>query len=243
VPYTRVTLRQALARLSAGDPKFVWEEKTGEVHDTLKKQPEFQRATKVYEGQGVANMFLEYCWLAYAKALRASGPQIIGRRWDVWRADVLSRAQLSDTQTLWDPDTQGNIQKLDKWAPTVNDCWVLGGIHRRADFELLSVRTLSNLWDYKGVDGKALHIVTAREIIGVLNFGYAFKVRSDTSLLSCVDTGKANAATVGAYDELMQDKEQMGPESIRSLLQLDPSLQKGIREFDKSKLKHVVPPR
>ena len=70
-----------------------------------------------------------------------------------------------------------------------------------------------------------------------------FASRSDTSLLVCVDTGKADAATVEAYDQLIQRELAKGPESVRSVLQLDPKLQKQIHEFDRSTLRHVVPPR
>lgn len=241
--YTRVTMRQALARVSAGDPKFVWEESKGAVNPQLAAQPAYQRAQTVYEGQTIANLLLEYSWLAYSKARQASGPQLIGRTGDLWVPTYLDQANLNPAATLWDPNTNGNIQKLDKWAPIVNDCWVLGGIHRRADFELVSVRTLQNLWDFKGVDGKPLHVVTAREILGILHFGYSFATRSVTSRLVPVDTGKADAATVEAYAQLMQEESLKGSDSIRSVLQLDPKLQKQIHEFDRSTLRHVVPPR
>lgn len=243
MPYTRVTMRQALARVSGGDPKFIWEETKGTVNPKMAAQPAYQRAASVYEGQNIANQLLEYCWLAYDKARRASGPQMIGRTGDLWTAEYLAPANLTGKQTLWDPNTNGNIQKLDKWAPTVNDCWVLGGIHRRADFDLVSVRTLTNLWDFKGVDGKPLHIVTAREILGILHFGYSFATRSDTSRLVPVDTSKADAATIEAYDQLMREESSKGSNSIRSILQLDPKLQKQIHDFDRSTLSHVKPPR
>lgn len=242
--YTRVTMRQALARVSEGDPKFVWEEKKGTVNPHVAALEAYQRAETVYGGQNAANQLLEYCWLAYSKALQASGPQLIGRQKDLWVPKFLDPVNLAEKQTLWDPNTNGNIQKLDKWAPTVNDCWVLGGIHRRADFELVSVRTLQNLWDFKGVDGKPLHVTTAREILGVLHFGYSFATRSDTSRLVAVDTCKADAATVEAYDQLMREEAGQGADSIRPVLQLDPKLQKEIHDFHlKGTLRHVVPPR
>lgn len=243
MPYTRVTMRLALARVTEGDPKFIWEESKGAVNPQLAAQPAYQRATTVYEGQTVANLLLEYCWLAYSKARQASGPQLIGRTGDLWVPQYLDQANLNPKGTLWDPNTKGNIQKLDKWAPTVNDCWVLGGIHRRADFELVSVRSAKNLWDFKGVDGRPLHVVTAREILGVLHFGYSLATRSDTTWLVPVDTGKADGATVEAYAALMEEELRKGSDSIRRLLQLDPKLQRQIHEFDRSALRHVVPPR
>jgi hypothetical protein len=184
---------------------------------------------------------LEYCWLAYSKALDASGPQLIGRTGDLWIAQHLSRAGISvqDQQTLWDPHTRGNIQVLDKWAPVVNDCWVLGGVHRRADFELVSVRTLKNRWDFD----KGFHVVTAREILGLLNFGYSVKQRPNTVKLVCSDSGKAQSATIQAYDAFVKGKQQMGADSIRSILVMDPALKNEIQDFDRSRLRHVVPPR
>jgi len=192
-------------------------------------------------GQNFLNDLLEYCWLVYSKAKSAAGAQLIGRTGDLWVAAQLSAVGISDTgkQTLWDSYTKGNIQVMDKWSPTVNDCWVLGGLHRQADFELVSVRTLQNLWDFK----LGFHIVTAREILGALHFGYKLDTSKTPVRLVCKDTAAARGATVERYDAYMKELQTKGPDSIRSILVTDPKLQNEIQNFDRSRLKHVTPPR
>jgi hypothetical protein len=230
-------MRQALKEIgiSKGVSAFVWEEHSKVVNPHLAGQ--FKHGRR----QDFLNDMLEYCWLAYTKALDASGPQLIGRTGDLWVVQHLQRAgiKLEDKQTLWDPHTKGNIQVLDKWAPVVNDCWVLGGVHRRADFDLVSIPTLKNLWDFD----KGFHVVTAREILGLLNFGYSLKQQPNVLKLVCTDQAKAGAATIQAYDAFMKGKQETGADSIRSILVMDPALKNEIHAFDRSRLRHIVPPR
>ena len=58
-----------------------------------------------------------------------------------------------------------------------------------------------------------------------------------------VNTVKADGATIEAYAQLMEDDSRKGSNSIRSILQLDPKLQKQIHDFDRFTLRHVLPPR
>jgi hypothetical protein len=235
--YSIITMREALKRVgvSKGVNVFKWEESKQEVNPHLAQQFKYGRR------QNFLNDLLEYCWLAYSKSRNAPGAMLIGRTGDLWVAQHLQRSGISvkDRQTLWDPHTTGNILVLDKWAPVINDCWVLGGMHRCADFELVSVRSLQNLWDYD----KGFHIVTAREILGLLNFGYSVKQQPKGVKLVCADPGKARASTIQAYDKFMKGKETTGPNSIRSLLAMDPALKNEIQGFDRSRLRHIVPPR
>lgn len=233
--YSMTTMRQALKEIGVakGIQPFLWEEKPGKgVHPALAAQFRYGR------GQNFLNDMLEYCWLAYTKALNARGPQLIGRTGDLWIAEHLLRSGFTSTdkQKLWDPHTRGNIQVLDKWAPVVNDCWVLGGVHRTADYTLVSVRAMQNLWDFE----KGFHVVTAREILGLLNFGYSFQEGRDGVKLACTDPGKAQTATIGAYDALMRGKEKLGVASVMALVDPDISKLHGeIRDFDRSRLKPV----
>lgn len=235
--YSMITMREALkqAGVSSDINAFKWEKSKQEVNKHLAQQFKYGRR------KNFLNDMLEYCWLAYSKSRDALGAMLIGRTGDLWGAQQLQRTGISlkDQQTLWDPHTKGNIQVLDKWAPVINDCWVLGGIHRCADFELVSIRSLQNLWDYD----KGFHIVTAREILGLLNFGYSVKQQPKGVKLVCTDAGKARASTIQAYDTLMKGKEALGPNSIRALLAMDPILKDEIQEFDRSRLRHIVPPR
>lgn len=117
-----------------------------------------------------------YCYVCYQAAFSAQGDQVIGREADIGRAGLYARLgnmivnQLGiATNTLFDAGTRGNVLKMDKWATMVNDAWLLGGMHRGADFQLRSVKTLANLWNQQG----GYLIVTAREILGLCEFGYA----------------------------------------------------------------------
>ena len=237
--YSMVTMRQSLKNLgnSKGVNPFLWEQKgmTGVVNPLLTNEFKYGR------GQNFVNDLLEYCWLVYSKALNSVGLQLIGRTGDLWVSQQLSRIGISDKekQTLWDPHTKGNIQVMDKWSPTVNDCWVLGGVHRRADFELVSSRSLQNLWDYD----KDLPIVTAREILGLLHFGYKLEQQSGRVRLIPQNPSAAQGATLEAYDAFMKEMQAKGANSIVSLLKMNPALQKDIQNFDKTTLKHVTPPR
>jgi hypothetical protein len=225
-----ITLRAAVQQIGAPRDPFVWEANKGTVNPNLAKQFQYgRRQNSFYD-------LLEYCWLVYSKALYAAGPQLIGRTGDLWVPKQLSKAGISDpnTQTLWDNFTQGNIQLMDKWSPTVNDCWVLGGVHRRADFELVSIRSLQNLWDYD----KNLPIVTGREILGALHFGYELKEQPGRVRLVNKDPAAAQDATLEAYDAFMKQMQAKGANSIVSLLKMDSALQSQIQNFDRSQLKH-----
>jgi hypothetical protein len=239
VSYSMVTLRQALKDLGMqkdANPFVGEKDKPANVNKLLADQFKYGG-----RGQNFLNDLLEYCWLAYSKAHEASGPQLIGRKGDLWVADHLKRTgiRVEEKQTLWDSHTRGNIQILDRWAPVVNDCWMLGGIHRRADFDLVSVRTLKNLWDFDN----GFHVVTAREIMGLLNFGYSATQQPHMVQLRCVDSAKARAATIDAYDTFIKGQLRIGADSIRAILVMDPALKKEIEGFDRSKLRHVIPPR
>jgi len=211
--YSIFALRAALKAVGVakGDNPFIWEEKRGVIDPQLAAKFPYGRPV-----QNFVNDLTEYCWLVYSKSLGAGGAQLIGRQNDLWVSEHLSKAgiDLKAKQNLWDPHTRGNIQVMDKWAPTVNDCWVLGGVHRQAEFELVSARTMENLWDFKG----ARHVVTAREILGLVHFGYALEQQPGRVRLVCRNPGAAQSATVEDYDAHMRQLEARGPVTVLSLL-------------------------
>ena len=266
--YNIITLRGALQQMGvartdtldkSGKPNkpFIWQADKTAVNPKLQQQFPYGRAKADYSEKAdksdknninkILNDLTEYCWIAYSKSFERSGPHIIGRTDDLWVPEYLERAGITDkkTQTLWDASVTGNIQLLDKWAPVVNDSWVLGGVHRRAQFELVSVRSLKNLWDFEN----KYHVVTAREILGLLHFGYAMTQGPASLWFTCIDVAKANAATLEEYSAFMKQQEALASDSIRSLLvvdstlTVDPAMKKQIEGFDKSKLRHVPPPR
>lgn len=184
------------------------------------------------------NDLLEYCWIVYSKALQAKGPQLTGRQGELWVPMQFDKVGIQNEKTdyLWKDFTKGNILNIDKWSPTVNDCWVLGGVHRQADFELVSKEVIGNLWKVK----ENYHVVWAREILGVLHFGYKYDHQMGQHRLVCKDPEAASSASIEEYDEYMQGMQAKGPDSVQELL--TQGLFAEIRTFDKGTLKHVEDP-
>jgi len=165
----------------------------------------------------------KYCWTVYSKAYKASGPQVIGRLGDLHRSLREKISNIMEGQTLLDDPTQGNILKVDRWSLTVNDCWILGGIHRRADFSLMSGYTWKNVWN-PDING---FVVTARELIGLQTFGY--KAGKGASLgpgsqaittYASGDEGLALASDLEDYHLAVALLESRGPMAAVDLINL-----------------------
>ena len=75
---------------------------------------------------------------------------------------------LPTARNLFQNGARGNALLMDKWATMMNDAWLLGGMHRGADFQLASPLNMENLWNRGG----GYLIVTARELLGLTSFGY-----------------------------------------------------------------------
>jgi hypothetical protein len=145
--------------------------------------------------------------------------------------------------TFLDKGTTGNVLNQDKWAAPVNDAWLLGGIHRKANFRLASPKIIENLWNTNGY-----LVVTAREIIGLINFGYVlhqvgpYKVfLYDTSegIRGLSNRRKANEATLTKYSEHM--KKHGSIKDAEGLVDSKDSNTQVNRFFQeaKNKLKHI----
>lgn len=235
MPYSMITLRAALKELgfSKGVQPFAWEQAKGVVSPELTAQFKYGRSSGNF-----LNDLLEYCWLVYSKALNASGPQLIGRTGDLWVPQYLQKAgiDIQQQKNLWDAHAQGNIQVMDKWSPAVNDCWILGGIHRRADFQIVSERVLKNLWEFK--EGR--QSVTTRELLGLIHFGYKLKQDGKKNRYICVDQGAARGSTLQEYDRYMKQIAAAGPDAIRGVLVMDLKLQNQIQNFNLSSLRKTA---
>ncbi|MBJ6133374.1 hypothetical protein JAU75_11055 [Ochrobactrum sp. Q0168] len=174
--------------------------------------------SKFIYGRGrknIVNDLTEYCWQVYQKARYASGPAEIGRVSDLWvEQNFIKYNIINKEDTLWHPDVMGNILKIDKWACIVNDSWVLGGIHRHADFKLSSNLTPDNLWNHKN----KYHIVLAREIMGLLEFGYEMVETKNHTEFICKNYQNADRSDLPSYDSLMKGKQLEGFTSIRALI-------------------------
>ena len=145
--------------------------------------------------------------------------------------------------TFLDKGTTGNVLNQDKWAAPVNDAWLLGGIHRKANFRLASPKIIENLWNTNGY-----LVVTAREIIGLITFGYilhqvgpykVFLYDTSQSLRGLVNRRKANEATLIKYSEHM--KKHSSIKDAEGLVDPEDSNTQANRTFQeaKNKLKHV----
>lgn len=243
MPYSIISMRKELQELGyASDVyAFAWPQQKSEVHPRLN-----QAFNNARPKNNELNDLTEYCWLAYSKAFFSRGDQLMGRTPDLWIERYLAQANIDrgKKDTLWESHTRGNIQLLDKWAPVVNDAWVLGGVHRYADYVLVSGMTVGNLWSFAekfeaNKPQRGFHVVTGRELLGLREFGYTFSKAGQVKLV-CSDRDKAAGATLRAYHTLMSDYQKTGPDSIRSLLETAPVLDE-IRGFDRGRLKHVEP--
>jgi len=149
----------------------------------------------------------EYCWAAYSKALRSRGHMVIGRVNHLNNANLYAKVAdiVGGGTTLFDAGTEGNLLQMDKWARVVNDAWILGGVHRRADFRLASPRRLSNLWNTDG----GFFVVTAREILGLVNFGFEFEDRGPWQFMVSRSYVKSTTADLVKYERLIQRKQSL----------------------------------
>ncbi|RDK12973.1 hypothetical protein CEJ32_20065 [Enterobacter sp. 9-2] len=154
-------------------------------------------------------------FVAYQKALHAHWAGFIGRIDDLWLQAELSEEYGVDRHDgLWSPAAQGNILFLDKWNMAINDAWLLSGIHRHANFRLLSPLAPQNLWNEQA----QCHVVIAREILGLLHFGYRAVWQAQGMVFTCVDTDRANKADLIRYAELMDIEKEKGRPSITPLI-------------------------
>ena len=164
-------------------------------------RPEVQKSLPASKGEGALDEIAAYCWTAYEKSYRGVGDLVIGRVNHLSQAGLYEKvAEMQEGQTLFDQAAQGNLLQMDKWARVVNDAWILGGVHRHALFRLASPRVMENLWN----QGGGYFVVTAREILGLLNFGYRHEQIGPWQCLACKDKARASAANLIAYDRLVK---------------------------------------
>lgn len=136
------------------------------------------------------------------------------------------------------PGARGNVLKMDRWHPTMNDCWVLGGVHRSATFKLVSPRTPDNIWNVS----RGVPVVTAREMLGLLRYGYRIE-RNGSEVLFIPDTSVTNANITDYWDyiqDLCRDKNAVNA-LIHKLLDLEvkKDLHEDLRNFDRSRLQRT----
>ena len=216
--YTRDVLRAEIAKIYANeDREFIWAQAADDAAKgarALGQSAEQVAAAAKAKKSTTLDGLVEYCWTAYDKARAATGPQVIGRIKDLHQVIQTKVANILKGQTLLDQDTHGNILRMDKWCVVLNDCWVLGGIHRAATFHLMSgLTTWTNTWD-SSIGG---FVVTVREMIALQEFGYKQQVGISLgpgsqafATFVCGNAAMAEAADLESYQLAVALKESRG---------------------------------
>lgn len=227
--YTKETLKRALRNLGPAR-QWVWEANRGAANPVLAEKFRYYDRNK-----DMLTELLDYCWCVYEKAYVAAGDQMIGRVADLngFKAKVAA-IDITRGDTLFNNATRGNILEMDKWSPVVNDCWILGGVHRRAAFRLESPRALDNLWD--GARGGL--VVTAREILGLMHFGYERVMQQGQVKYVSTKPVRSLTASVEEYDRVATLHERAGRSSVTQLVGLREDVAAQIRGFDRTRLVH-----
>lgn len=89
----------------------------------------------------------------------------------------------------------GAILDAAHWSVLANDAWLLGGIHARTEFHFASPLRWENLWD--AASGRMT--ITAREVIGIVTFGYRIQTTALEPVGVCVDAALARSASLPMY--------------------------------------------
>jgi hypothetical protein len=97
-------------------------------------------------------------------------------------------------------DGSGAILDAAHWSLLANDAWLLGGMHARTEFHFASPLRWENLWD----EARGRMTVTAREVIGIVTFGYRIEQTPLEPAAACVDAARAVAASLPAYRRAVQ---------------------------------------
>ena len=231
MPYTEKTLHDHLVILAMrnGSRSWSWEAAYGPADNPDKAPLQFWK------------QLTEYCWTVYEKALKATGPQAVGRLPDLTTfKQKVCGIDTKQGQTLLVEGTRGNALEMDKWSPVLNDSWILGGIHRLADFVLYSPRSFQNLWENSSF--RVGMVVTARELSGLTAFGYERQtVTGEQVKYICTDKTKAQSADLLAYDAMIRNSEKHGRADVLRHMGLRDDVASDIKSFDRSKLRKVTP--
>lgn len=194
MPYTKETIQADLKKLNASSWQWAGNAPKPQIDPKTGKAPAPKDAS-----EEITN----YCWCAYEKTLNGKGDQVIGRVNHLNAAGLYEKvSEILGSQTLFADQAKGNLLKMDKWSTVVNDSWILGGVHRCANFRLASPRVVENLWNYE----KGFPVVTARELLGLLHFGYRLQQVGPWQVVVAHDRNRAATASLVEYDQLMADQ-------------------------------------
>lgn len=159
------------------------------------------------------------CYMAYRNAAKTSLKFLVAGRipndtdWkDKPGIDDLVRANF-DVTSEW---KKGAVLNTNAWTPVLNDSWILGGVHANLPFYLASPREEATF-----ASRQHRLSVTARELVGLTNFGYEV-VQQDKlgEVMVCKDEKAAKKASFAAYVKLWEDALRDPAQTIEELVNL-----------------------
>jgi hypothetical protein len=164
-------------------------------------------------GQLDESEFIEHCWVAYEKSYLSKGDMAIGRGNHLIWADLYNKVgNMSDDHYLnTDNERHGNVLKMDRWSLILNDCWILGGIHRDATFRVVSKIEPKQLLN---PNTKQL-TVTAREMLGLDHFGYQYQQAGMYKLFKPSELPVYKRPNVADYANYISTKEQSSEATVK----------------------------
>lgn len=156
-----------------------------------------------------SNEHIDACWKIYQNASQTRNSMLVAGTIQDLDEALRIFGRTSATQN-------GSVLRSDTWSIILNDAWILGGVHAKANIELASLPTWSTLKNYKYRKGdpvEQIFRVTGREMIGLRSFGYAvvqgpLTLNSSNAkvkrMMNCIDPQLAESATFTKYKEIIE---------------------------------------
>lgn len=137
-------------------------------------------------------------WRVYHKSNNENGDMFVGRLADTERLyQNCGLGAANSAPYNLDRGMTITVQKLKHWTVLINDCWMLGAIHRHRTFHLVSpISTVNDIWNPRGY-----FIVTGREMLGLKSFGYKAVKRGGRVSFICQNQNLASSATLSSYSQ------------------------------------------
>jgi len=97
----------------------------------------------------------------------------------------------------------------DKWNFTLNDTWIVGGVHSGLPFYACSPLVIYNVFDYEYI-----LTITGRELLGLALFGYMQQTHAELgTVFVCNDKKKAKGARLSEYQAVIGELKRMADAS------------------------------
>lgn len=147
----------------------------------------------------VSSLSSSTAWKVYKKSNQQNGDMFMGRLADTGKLyEEFGLGTPQDAVYNLSAGKPINVQKLKDWTILINDCWMLGAIHKQRTFNLVSkISSTEDIWNPRGY-----FIVTGRELWALINFGYKPERNNSGISFVCDNPAQANSATLTKYAQL-----------------------------------------